>query len=920
MIQTPEYFWVDLLREYLHDPPDKPLDIKGHASRGRRYAEIAAGRAFSSEEHGGAGAWADQRASEIERLPLPHHGGPERNFHLAIGPENNQLTVSHPLWSADASPSPSRRTLTLPQLDEKKFTDILSKLTKHIKQPQARFLAVWRCLPEKLSELNPTYQHLPAETRAPDHTIWQHLDTTAGLYAAYRDNEKLSFISLTIGPVQSFIAASRSVRDLWSGSMLLSWLAFQGMIPILEQVGPTAFVFPQLRGNPMMDLWLRDHFPDLQANIPLPNVSARKSPCLPNRFVAMVPASQAEDLANICKNAVNKAWCEVAHAVHQQISRELNALGKDWDRHWQQQIEGYFNVSSQVLNWMDYDDDVISKLYGEKDFETVFTEAGKLRELSQRIPKADRTHYSQESVGRWQARIDLLGRLLETQKQFKQTPNYFPQAPTPPKCSLLGTYEQMGPAQLSDSTQFWSAAAQNLQGWTRLRKNERFSAIALIKRFAPESFLLKALKLQKTDLSIPDTASIAASIWLQKHGLDTQQIRQQHDNWSGQWLHAQQPETSEESMPAEVWDKIRKARDKDKPPTYYSVLMMDGDNLGEWLQGKHSPQVQQAYHPKIVNYYRSIKADDLLKTRRPVTPAYHGAISEALANFALHVVPEIVQKYHGTLIYAGGDDVFALLPTQNALACAQDLNQAFRGLSADNPEMQGYYRTHSKDYLMMGPSATLSAGLAVVHYKEDLRHALELARTAEKHAKSQGRNGLSLTASRRSGETATIFAEWHELNWMQDWVNLFIPETGGQKRQAISNRWAYKLRETLQPLSMLSQIEPAQAEIRRQIKQMENPERLYEWFASHRQSLSEALQTAFNEAEQKHQESGHRLPMTSLTSQAMAEWFGNYNQTRVTRLSPKQSAHKAEQLLAKTLPEFVLMCQTLAFLARGREE
>ena len=40
--------------------------------------------------------------------------------------------------------------------------------------------------------------------------------------------------------------------------------------------------------------------------------------------------------------------------------------------------------------------------------------------------------------------------------------------------------------------------------------------------------------------------------------------------------------------------------------------------------------------------------------------------------------------------------------------------------------------------LLMGPRATLSAGLAVVHYKEDLRFALDEARKAEKRAKKRG--------------------------------------------------------------------------------------------------------------------------------------------------------------------------------------
>ena len=46
---------------------------------------------------------------------------------------------------------------------------------------------------------------------------------------------------------RSFIESARSVRDLWSGSMILSWLTFQAMLPVVEQLGPTAVIYPLLR-------------------------------------------------------------------------------------------------------------------------------------------------------------------------------------------------------------------------------------------------------------------------------------------------------------------------------------------------------------------------------------------------------------------------------------------------------------------------------------------------------------------------------------------------------------------------------------------------------------------------------------------------------------------------------------------------
>lgn len=913
----PPHYWNDLLVAYLHDPPDKPLDIRGHESRARRYAEIAVGRELSDKEAStGASKWADIRASEIERLPLPNAG---EKYHRAIGPEQGKLTVSHPLWSGGEA---AHRIIHSRHGDElesvfKDVQEALRACVDGLRNPQARYLSLWRLLPDKLAAIDGAFQHLPAETRVPDHTIWQHLDTTAGLYTAYEGNDQLALLSLSIGPVQSFIAAARSVRDLWSGSMILSWLAFQGMQPILEQLGPTALVFPQLRANPMMDLWLREQFPELKDRLPEPPVAQRKSPCLPNRFVAIVPASEAQALAEACQQAVKAGWREIARAVHQHLHPTLKTFDPHWDSRWQQQVDHYFEVFTQTLAWVNHQDDSLARLYGGESFESVFKEAGALRTLERKMPEADRPGYRQDSVGRWQARVELLGRLLETRKQVRDQPGYIPQGPTPPKCSLLGTYEQMGPAKLSASADFWDDARHNLTGWTRLRSGERFSAIALIKRFAAEAFFCEALKLERRDLAIPDTATLTATEWLKKHGFQPERIREQHRDWSGQWLYAQQQKSKEEEIPSAVWQQIRLARQTELPPTYYSILMIDGDDMGRWLQGEKSPAVKQAYHPQIVEYFRKVHAGKILDNPRPVTPALHGAISEALANFALHVVPPIIAKHQGVLIYAGGDDVLALLPTTTALACAQELNAAFQG----SPEVnggapQGYYRVGQREYLMMGPSATLSAGLAVVHYKEDLRHALALARDAEKHAKGQGRNALAITAARRSGEAATVLAGWDEIGWMQDWVKLFMPT---DKQAALSNSWAYRLRDVMETLAAFGEnLGPAKAEIKRQVSHLDNPDRLFRWF-SDVPTLTASLRAAFDSAREDLGK-GARVAKGELTGQAMADWFEEFHHRRLKRLELRAQAPKASNLLTETLPEFVILCQTLAFLARGREE
>ena len=69
---------------------------------------------------------------------------------------------------------------------------------------------------------------------------------------------KAAFLKFQLGPVQDFIAAARSIRDLWSGSYLLSWLMAAGMKALSAEVGPDAVIFPNLRGQPLFDLHWRD--------------------------------------------------------------------------------------------------------------------------------------------------------------------------------------------------------------------------------------------------------------------------------------------------------------------------------------------------------------------------------------------------------------------------------------------------------------------------------------------------------------------------------------------------------------------------------------------------------------------------------------------------------------------------------------
>lgn len=149
-------------------------------------------------------------------------------------------------------------------------------------------------------------------------------------------------------------------------------------------------------------------------------------------------------------------------------------------------------------------------------------------------------------------------------------------------------------------------------------------------------------------------------------------------------------------------------REDDDRPLYLAVLHMDGDRMGRRLS-----QLQTA--------------DD------------HRAFSSQLAEFAETTVPEIIHKQRGKgkLVYAGGDDVLALLPLQVVLPCADAIRRAFE-------EQVG---------------GKMSAGISLTPHKLPLDGALNEARLAENRAKNHyGRNAVCIRQN--TGQIREAGANW----------------------------------------------------------------------------------------------------------------------------------------------------------------
>ncbi|MHA1506258.1 MAG: type III-B CRISPR-associated protein Cas10/Cmr2 [Candidatus Asgardarchaeia archaeon] len=145
------------------------------------------------------------------------------------------------------------------------------------------FLRLWRLFEEELSKQLKDYagddiHFIPADTRIPDHTIWDHMDMASAIAGALErsNKEKIALLGFKLGGVQNFISHARKEEDLWAGSHMLSHLVFNTILGVVEKYGPDHIIFPYLKGQPFMDKELQMHGIDVSvaddhltiANIP----------------------------------------------------------------------------------------------------------------------------------------------------------------------------------------------------------------------------------------------------------------------------------------------------------------------------------------------------------------------------------------------------------------------------------------------------------------------------------------------------------------------------------------------------------------------------------------------------------------------------------------------------------------------------
>jgi CRISPR-associated protein Cmr2 len=210
--------WNRKIQAFLHDPPDKALSISGHESRRDLLLQTLNLKFDIPSEF-------DRIASSMERIV------PKTDIWIDFSRTDKSLhpILRHPITgSIKEYETLSQAVLGIRKLKTRVVLgNILNYEIEALKSLKAddskvTYFRIWRFFKDLIAKLGDEFAHLPADTRCPDHTIWDHLNASSAIYSAI-SKDKPALLMFKLSPVQDFIKNARKERDLWAGSHLLSF-------------------------------------------------------------------------------------------------------------------------------------------------------------------------------------------------------------------------------------------------------------------------------------------------------------------------------------------------------------------------------------------------------------------------------------------------------------------------------------------------------------------------------------------------------------------------------------------------------------------------------------------------------------------------------------------------------------------------
>ncbi|MDL2269590.1 type III-B CRISPR-associated protein Cas10/Cmr2 [Desulfosarcina sp. OttesenSCG-928-A07] len=550
-------------------------------------------------------------------------------------------------------------------------------------------------------------------------------------------------LHFSFGPVQDFVAQARKTRDLWAGSYLLSWLAGNAMKVVLASGGK--IVSPDVEEDGLMKLI---HDPIQKENYP----DAVRIGSLPNRFTAKIPAHiQAGDVAHKAAQAIHGQWKLLGDAVRNYLNGKGKGVIID-DNTWNRQMNSFWEVQ-----WVIGED----------------------------------------------------GNLLNQRKNMRC---HLPESEPGEKCTMCGERKEISqaklePLRISEIRKWWK---KNVYPETisDLREEDRLCAVCLTKRLFP--IVSQDVLGWKASKYFPSTGFMAALDWMEiliEKARENEQLRKTANDFIRTASENLRDIATEYHTYLPFLEKKVEASGLQPVITtfdgglFHPFVLREKSDLDFKFKG--SPEKIRAALAQVhkglaesgsqkttaTPFYALLLMDgDGMGAILSRNPEEHTEISQALSAFT-QKVPAIVSAHHGWLIYAGGDDVFALLPLNKAIDCALACKTAY----------EEAFRCHAS---FLDPAiCTISAAIQYAHMKTPLGPLVKDAHLLlDKVAKdAAGRNALACRVWKRGGPILT---------WFQPWDRI-VDNTGGnildatrrafqndsEEPDQFSSRFFYKLRD-----------------------------------------------------------------------------------------------------------------------------
>lgn len=567
------------------------------------------------------------------------------------------------------------------------------------------------------------------------------------------------YFHFTLGPVQGFVAQARRTRDFWAGSFILSWLAAVAMRSVQKQQGKIVFPIPEQN---YLD-WLEGDgkkSPPRQGNVP-------------NRFKAEVTDHFSPQLV---VDNVQTAWRELAELIWKGDLASFCDNNSIHRQIWDRQINHFFEIS-----WVLTEDKQVANL-------------------------------------------------LDRRKNWR---NHFAPAEPGVKCMTMEGWQELSgmpsPNRKQQET-FWQQLRNNLSpSKMDLAEQETLCAIAFVKRRFVHYFGQLTVQLpinQNSSTAFEDNQEI-------DHSGDLSDSSQPEAYWTLKGWPLKPGVPSVSYLATVHWlEHVIQNEDDDKLSDLHEAARQLGTDYGEWhtnircidnayRQLKPSRRrtmkrltaldgrvfFESALQNDITKPDKKVAAQNMLKALKALdfnlqpVPFYaillmdgdslgkhmsdtekQPKISAALEKFTQQV-PQVVSRHNGFLVYAGGDDVLAILPLEDALSCAAALRTVY--LNAFNDT---------------GVNSTLSGAIEFAHIKMPLTKILRDAHSLLDNVAKDGcgRDAIAVRVWKPGGKALEWAMPWKRA--LKNNTNLVIEQLATQFRKQdedknFSSKFFYKIRE-----------------------------------------------------------------------------------------------------------------------------